>query len=322
MSVVASQVEKMNNKNGKEKYKLKFQSGTGILNGGHTQQAILNSQENEFIYKAIIKITVRVKDYSLERIAAIAAAQNSCTAVKEYTLAEKKGLFRQIKKYLDENKEKHIIWWEGRSVPNNYGMAPDDLIAMINVFNIDLYASRYNISSEIKSQPTNSSSSKSKVFKKWQDAPNTYTKLYPLINDMIDLSEHIKKTFADKTGISRLGVIQETKLSKQKKPLIFDGTICDYTIPLQFLYPLLSAFRANVFYDEANKKIGWYMNNITLFDNYKKPLCEKLVSFYKTSYSNNINRAGKDPNLFEALYNELKQQIKYDIPEVVYDYAE
>lgn len=317
ISVIASNVNKESTKNGKERFKLTFSSGTGILNGGHTQKAIIDSKGNPNISKAIIKIVVRVKNYSEERIAEIAAAQNSSTAVKEYSLAEKRGLFMPIKQHLDVNKEKHIIWYEGRSVPNNNGITPDDLIALINVFNIDLYNSRYNVSS--KSQPTGSASSKAKVFSKWENDTSTFVKLYPLINDIIELNEYIRINFADKTGISKLGVIQESK-NNAKKQLPFSGTICEYNIPLQFLYPIIASFRANVYYDATNKKIGWFHNNFELFAKYKKPLCEKIISFYKTSYSNNINRAGKDPNLFESLYNELNIHIATNVgPVKVYD---
>ena len=112
ISVVASKVNKLS----ENKYELTFNNGTGILNGGHTQQAILDSHDYPQISKAIIKITVREKQYSLARIAEIAAAQNSSTTVKEYSLAEKKGLFQPIKSELTTicpEKEKYIIWYEG-----------------------------------------------------------------------------------------------------------------------------------------------------------------------------------------------------------------
>ncbi|MCQ2583424.1 MAG: AIPR family protein [Treponema sp.] len=314
ISVIASNVKVYTSTN---KAELTFQSGTGILNGGHSQRAVLDSQSDPDISKAIIKIVVRKKNYSLERIADIAACQNSSTAVKEYSLAEKKGLFTVIKKSIDPNKEKHIYWWEGREVPNNKGMDPQDLIALINVFNIELYRSRYNTAG--KAQPTGSANGKSSVFHKWENNTGSFEKIYPLINDMIELSEYIKIHFADKTGISKLNVIQESK-NKRNIPLIFSGQIPAFELPSQFLYPIISAFRANVYYDEASKKIGWFNNNFSLFDDHKKNLCDKLISFYTQSYGNNINKAGKDPNLYEALYNELNYYITTSgTPEKIYD---
>lgn len=99
ISVIATKIDKKKVINNKEMYEFVFQSGTGILNGGHTQQAIIDSKDNPNISDAIVKVSVRVKNYTLSRIAEIAAAQNSSTAVKEYTLAEKKGLFIPIKKH-------------------------------------------------------------------------------------------------------------------------------------------------------------------------------------------------------------------------------
>lgn len=316
ISVVASRVEKLTEK----RYRLTFNSGTGILNGGHTQQAVLDSKEYSQIGRAIVKITVRAKAYELSRIAEIAAAQNSSTAVKEYSLAEKKGLFLPIKQALECNNEKHIIWYEGRQVPNDSGMKPDDLIALINVFNIDLYHSEYSLSS--KSQPTSSSNSKASVFKKWENDPDSYFKLYPLVNDMLMLGDYIRIQFYEGgTNMTSLKVIDDSK-NISKKPLVFTGEICKYNLPSQFFYPLISSFRANIYYDSENEYIGWYRNIFELFNVSKKSLCEKLRSFYKTSYSNNINKAGKDPNLYETLYVTLKSYIdtnsepdkKYPIP--------
>lgn len=314
ISVIASRVEKISEK----KYRLIFESGTGILNGGHTQQAILDSQIYPQISQAIIKITVRAKRYELSRIAEIAAAQNSSTSVKEYSLAEKKGLFIPIKSALDPNKEKHIIWYEGRSVPNNIGMKPDDLIALINVFNVDLYNSSYNNSN---SQPTASSSNKSRVFQKWEEESDSFKNLYPLINDILDLGEYVKANFHEDTNMTRLKVIYESENKNDiKKKLIFSGETSKYVLPSQFFYPLIASFRANIYYNKANNKIGWYNNNFDLFDKSKKNLCEKIRSFYTTSYSNNLNRASKDPNLYEALYITLLGYVdRNNEPEVKYD---
>lgn len=278
ISVVASEVKKIS----ENQYRLIFKSGTGILNGGHTQQAVLDSQQFAHISNAIIKITVRSKNYELSRIAEIAAAQNSSTAVKEYSLAEKKGLFIPIKACLDAHNEKHIIWFEGRDVPNELGMPSDALIALLNAFNIKLYHSWYNMSST--SQPTASSSSKGSVFKKWEDDPSTFSIIYPLVNDILELGDYIRRHFYEGgTNMTSLKVIEEFKSSKKKK-LIFSGEECKYELPSQFFYPLIAAFRVNVYYDDKSGKIGWFRNNQSLFDNSRKVLCEKLRSFYKTAY--------------------------------------
>ena len=159
ISVIASEVIQIAN----NEYEMRFEHGTGILNGGHTQQALLDAQKNFDVSKATVKMTVRQKDYSKRRIAEIAAAQNSCTAVKEYSLAEKRGLFQDLKAKMEPSIEGHIIWWEGKEVSANKGLEPVDLIAILNVFNIKLNSSKYSNST---SQPTQSATGKATVFKK------------------------------------------------------------------------------------------------------------------------------------------------------------
>ena len=113
-----------------------------------------------------------------------------------------------------------------------------------------------------------------------------------------------------------LGIIQEGKVKK----LTFSGSTPAYFLPKQFLIPLIAAFRANVFFDETKREIGWYNDNKRLFDSAKKSMCDKLKSFYKTSYSNNVTKAGRDPNLFEALYTELNSKINKSNVEKKYEF--
>ncbi len=312
ISVVAKDVRQIQN----FKFQITFPSGTGILNGGHTQKAILDSQNEPNISKAIIRVTVRVKDYDAQRIAQIASAQNSTTAVKEYSLAEKKGLFADLKLKMNDNYNKHIIWWEGKEVAANRGMEPVDLIALINLFNIELYSSSYFSS---VAQPTTSASSKSSVFKKWETEENipSYKKIYPLVNDILELYELIQLKFADGTGMAQLAIINESK--GKAKPLIFRTETPPYEIPKQMLLPLLAAYRANVYYDAMNHKIGWFEDNKKLFKTYNKELCMKMKTAFKVS-KNDPNRIGKDPIIWENLFTTLQSHIdikkvykKYDI---------
>ena len=301
ISIIASDVTVQRN----NKFSIKFEHGTGILNGGHTQRAILDSKNNANIAKAIIRLTVRVKNYTTKRIAEIAAAQNSCTAVKEYSLAEKKGLFAELKSKLNDDFEKHIVWYEGRTVAANKGLEPVDLIAIINVFNIKLYSSNYN---QVNSQPTSSASAKASVFKKWQgivvENPQNFNIIYPLTNDILTLYELIQSKFHISTGMTALQIIKNTPT----KDLIFKDEKPPYGIPKQMLFPLLAAYRANVYYDPANKKIGWYEDIEELFNKHNKELCTKLKTSFKAN-GNDVNKIGKDPTIWENLYRTLKDHI-------------
>ena len=312
ISVIASEVIQIAN----NEYEMRFEHGTGILNGGHTQQALLDAQKNFDVSKATVKMTVRQKDYSKRRIAEIAAAQNSCTAVKEYSLAEKRGLFQDLKAKMEPSIEGHIIWWEGKEVSANKGLEPVDLIAILNVFNIKLNSSKYSNST---SQPTQSATGKATVFKKWETETNvdSYKMIYPLVNDILKLYEYLQKHFADGTGMSALSIIKDTK--GKGKELIFSTDVCEYTIPKQMLFPLLAAYRSDVYYDENNNKIGWFEDPYILFEKYNKEMCAKLRTAFKSA-GNDVNRVGKDPTIWENLFLTMRSHIdetkvykKYDI---------
>ena len=299
ISVIASDVQLLSPK----KYKITFPSGTGILNGGHTQKAILDSQTESGISDAVVKVVVRVKDYDVSRIAQIASAQNSSTSVKEYSLAEKKGLFAVLKTKMDVNKEKHIIWWENKEVAAGKGMDPTDLLALLNIFNIKSNSSPY---SRVTTQPISSANSKTSVFKKWENDPSTFVCIYPLVNDILDLYEDMLMSFYDGTGMSRLNIISDTKGTA--KELIFGTKTPQYVIPKQMLFPLLAAFRSNVFYDAASNKIGWFEDNKILLKNYLKELCTKLITTYKANH-NEVNHLAKDPTIWENLFVTLQSHI-------------
>lgn len=306
ISVIASDVQQI--KEGV--FTLHFKSGTGILNGGHTQLAILNSQKDHGISKAIVRLIVREHDYEDSRIAEIAAAQNSTTSVKAISLAEKKGLFAALKKDLTEEHEKHIVWYEGRKVPNDQGLDANDLISMLNCFNVIRYSSAY---SSKDAQPTTSASSNKSVFRVWENDPTSFQLIYPLVDEIIDLDEYISFRFNNGTKMAMLDVIKKNTAGKIQT---FSGNKPEYVLPKQFKYPILAAYRANVFYDEKAKKIRWYEDPRQLFDESYKKLFQILKDQYRNYH--NINTVGKDKNLYQLLYTSVSDCIKKSKPTITY----
>lgn len=294
ISVIASSVVPT----GPKKYKLTFPSGTGILNGGHTQRAILDSQTDPDIHKAVVKISVREKNFSPARIAEMASAQNSSTAVKEYSLAEKKGYYAELKAKMDPNVEKHIRWYEGKTVAANLGIEPPDLIAILSIFDIINYQSPYN---SLNAQPNAAFSSKTKVFDKWVSNPTSLKTLYPLVNDILKLHEHIQMIFTKNTGLKRLGIVAEKK-NKRGDVLPFTGQIPEYIIPKAFLFAALSSFRADIYYNATDNKIGWIQDPIILCDNCYVDLFKRISNAYKVSYHNEVKKVGSDPMIWQLLY--------------------
>ncbi len=316
ISVIASDV-KVNKQD--KIVKLHFEPNTGIVNGGHTQLALLDAKDQRDISRAKVKLEVIKYTFTAQELAVIAASRNTASNVKPYSTAEKKGLFIKIKNEMLLPFEKHIIWYENREVPNDKGMPALDLIAYLNLFDVTTNQSDY--SPELSEQPNKSATSKSAVFKAWEIDPEKIRQTYPLINDILNLLEHIQTTFDKKIpkGFTTLGVMKNLK--DQNKMSLFTGKKISFDMPKQFLLPILASLRADVKYDEVNGKIGWYEKPEEVFDRCKASIVTDLLKTYKSTYHNELNRASKDSNLWRILYLNVERSIDkteewkmYDVP--------
>src|SRR3989344_8846131 len=126
--------------------------------------------------------------------------------------------------------------------------------------------------SDLSEQPNKSATSKSAVFNEWVENPDQIRQTYPLVNDILNLLEHIQTTFDKKIpkGFTTLAVMKNLK--EQDRKTLFTGRKISYDMPKQFLLPILASFRANIKYDEINGKIGWYEKPEDLFDK-----CKSLI---------------------------------------------
>jgi len=303
INVIASSVKINKSKNA---LRLTFPPGTGIVNGGHTQLALVNTMSQRDISDATIQVQVIEHGFTDEELATIAASRNLASNVKPYSTAEKKGYFKKIKDYMIPDFEKHIVWYENRDVPNGVGMNAVDLIARVNLFNCIRYQSDYK--KLITEQPNNSATSKSSVFKRWVDNQQEYEHVYPLVNDVINLEEHLIATFntVASRGFTTLKVVKN--VSSKNEKTIFTGKKIDWKIPHQFLLPLLGAFRADVFYHPTKNEIGWYEKPEDLFDKIGRRLLDETKKTFATHH-NEINRISKDSNLWRILYDTVDRNV-------------
>jgi hypothetical protein len=297
---------------------MNFPPGTGIVNGGHTQLALLDSKRKKDIIMAVVRLEVIEKEFTPEELAIIAASRNTASNVRPYSTAEKRGYFTKLKLCVFPKFEKHIIWWENRKVPNDKGLSAVDLIARLNLFNVEMYQSAWHSGTE---QPNKSATSKNSIFEYWLTHQQEFLHTYPLVNDIINLEEHILTTFhtVAPRGFTNLSVVKGYK-DEEKKTIFLDIPIL-WEMPKQFLLPLMSSFRAVIKYDKKNKQIGWYVQPEEVFDSRGYILLQELMRTYKTHH-NEINQMSKDSNLWRILFDTVGRYISrnntwyiYDIPE-------
>lgn len=286
---------------------LMISKGYGILNGGHTQQAILDTREEIDINEsAVVRVEVIKRRMNNNEIAELAAAKNSASNVKSSSIANKKGYFELLKKELKPVYETKIVWYENE-ITDGKPMEAKDLIAMINMFDIN----RFTNTNAATTQPIASANANGSVFTQWYNAnendDSKFSYLYPIVNDILDLYEYILSTFNSNIGkgfTQRNTIIKKVKKGSAASKTIFTGMPVEYTLPKQILMPILGSFRANLKMDADGPK--WVIPPRELFDSVKKGLIECIHEYLR---KNDINKLSKDQNIWFTLYNIVRLEV-------------
>jgi len=286
---------------------LSFERGWGIINGGHTQLAILNSKEEFAISsEAIVRLEViETSSMKLDVLVKIAEAKNSSASVLSSSIAHLQGHFKPIIKEMKPEYEGKIRWHEGREIDGR-SISATDLISMLNMFDVDTYNNDRH--------PIESSNTKTKVFNEWKksnDGPDPNSKLakiYHLTDDIIDLSEYIESTCTENLGkgFTSIKVMQDAKINGTKSTIV-NGYPLRYNVPRGFLLPMLAAFRANLQTDEDGK-LEWIENPKDVFDRVKKKLTDTLREYMKNH--DNLNKISKDSMPWRVMYDIVKEAVR------------
>lgn len=300
INVIASNVK--NNKDAK-RFELTFDHNYGVLNGGHTQQAIIDENDDYPVDEtAYVRIEVlEWKGKTNQELASLAAAKNLSTNVKMTSIANKKGYFDSLKKEMDQVYEKNIVWFENEETEGDE-FSSTDLIAILNLFDID----NYNMSNH----PLSSANSAGSVLKSWvkscDDGNPKLLKVFPLVNDILELYEHILSTFNKNIPKGFTTRKQVRNVQTKNKTTPFTKQPLDFILPKQVLMPVLAAFRADM--EEFNGQYRWIVEPKALFDNVKYDLFKIVGDFME---HNDINRLSKDPTIWSNLF--MRTRIYIDV---------
>ena len=285
--------------------KLSFLKDYGILNGGHTQKAILDTKEQEDIEPgAIVRVEVVKWKIDNEAIAELASAKNSASNVKAFSIANKKGLFNELKAQMSPVYEQRITWFENEPVEGK-PMSSLELITILNMFDISRY--------DKMDQPNASASAPASVFSSWMEANEgggkRLSNVYPLVNDILDLYEYIQATFNKDigNGLTKRDIIKRAKKGNKNSTTLFTNRPVDFVLPKQLLMPMLGSMRADlVSNDENDEVLEWKLPPKEVFDSVKKELTTFINNYLK---QNDINKLSKDPNAWSSLYNIVRLYI-------------
>ncbi|KRL85016.1 hypothetical protein FC50_GL001872 [Lacticaseibacillus pantheris DSM 15945 = JCM 12539 = NBRC 106106] len=285
----------------------------GILDGGHTYQAILTKRSkiaaDQIQYVHLEVIT------GIDEIDSLASARNTSVAVGDKAIAELADKFDFVKSAISE-----LPFAGDISYKENESEKPldaTDLIRLMYAFNISKYP-------EGKvAQPVPAYSGKAAVLKDYltsydesseHESSNPYYKLAQLLPGITKLYDLVEKDMANKyrdiTPNGKFGKIKGIELRKTTTK--YYGHNTEYTISQGLLLPIVGAFRALV--KDNGTRYDWTVDPDTVWNSIGAKLVNNTVEMSR-SLGNNPQAAGKNSNLwsqnFDAV-NTAQLQIQLD----------
>lgn len=274
----------------------------GNIDGGHTYKIVCENKNDGIEQYVQFEVMTGVEDI----IENLAEARNTSVQVDEKSMAElaqkfdpikealegmpffKRIAFKQNQTYVDEKTNRNIKMIDAR-----------EIVAIINMFNIDKYSET--------THPIQAYSSKAKMLEIYLDNYESYGKFVNVMPDIFDLYEAIEEEFAEvyndtggRYGRKKYSGYKEGQIVSKSK---FGLKDMSYKIPDGLMYPMISAFRSLIFYNDVTKKYEWQngINPIDVWNNCKKELVTKIMNF-ASSIGDNPTTVGKDSNIWDLAY--------------------
>ena len=281
----------------------------GNVDGGHTYKIIKSKQDQIDYGQQYCKIEVLtgIEDFFED----LASARNTSVQVKDQSIAELEGRFDLIKKSVATEPYARDINYKEFDV-NRIDIS--DILAILNLFNIDKFPVESSMS------PVNSYSAKKTCVDAYINASkdedkngsiNPYTKMAPLMVDIIKLFDTLEVNMADyyrgdSTCIKKYGSITGVvtlKSGNDEYLSKFYQNKMKYITPTGFLYPILGSFRALV--EEKDGMYQWKCNPFQIMTKIGPTLVEQTINMSR-QLGNNPNATGKSQNL----WNQLLMQVR------------
>lgn len=285
----------------------------GIVNGGHTFAAIREAIEtaDETELKALQSAFVRLhllQGVPHDMVPEIAEGLNRSKQVQDPSLENLRGHFDEIKKVMKGKAgSEAIAYHEGADGDVYIG----EILAFIEMFNLERYPK--------DEHPYGLYAHQSRAVREFAedfDAATSPVKLViERLPEILLLADRIREevpVVAKSKVDFEYGRMKPDKNKKARAklptplPLPFVGRSTSYRLPNGWLYPILSAFRANVVWDLKRNQFDWRVPNEEIL----KECMPDLVSVCVNEHRNNNQRpewVGKRDSAYRqcALHVEL-----------------
>lgn len=280
----------------------------GILNGGHTFAAIQDEVDNADddeklnLERAYVRLHI-LQNIDMEKVPEIAEGLNRSKQVDDPSLENLRGHFEKIKAILEGKQGSDQIAYH---MGDSGSVYITDVLVYLEMFNCERFDARkhpHYFFSRTKSAM--------QFFEGDIDKnPSPVDLILPRLSEILTLGDKIclkMPKAAKQIGFEfgRMGKGKNRAGSKTHKDtfLPFIGEKMSYRVPKGWLFPMLSAFRANVNWSLKDGKFDWYMPLDALLDKIIVDLAEVCVTEHR---DNNLkpDMVGKRESSYRQCYDK------------------
>lgn len=299
-----------NNESGEVSILFEDLSVHGDVDGGHTYEII--KENSKLLSKGEQFVKIEVLTGVEDMFEQLAAARNTSVQVTDQAIAELENRFDLIKDAFKNESFYNDISYKQNDVKR---IDVSDILAILNLFNIDKYPT-----DKLVPMPINSYSSKKSCIDAYisesknhenDQTKNPYYKMKKIMPQIMKLYDTLEINMpvyykGESPLVKKYGAISGVSMVKsglQKYKSKFYEREMDYSSPLGFIYPILGAFRALVierdgFYEFAYDPIK------TLNDLGQILVADTIQT--SRDLGNNPNATGKNNTLWQNLYMKVR----------------
>ncbi|EOW9442536.1 AIPR family protein [Vibrio cholerae] len=274
----------------------------GIVNGGHTFQAIRQVIENGN-YNGGANVRLHLyQNIDRELIVDLAEGLNKNLQVTDTSLQNLQNKFDSIKRAMQGKKGENEIAYSDGEIGSVDVL---EVIHLMSLLNLTQYPSS-------EKHPNDIFGSKQKVLKRYCEdlelKNSAFNILIPHVFEILKLSDEIKKECAKITSLYKIKNTDDKNRvgsKEHKRKAIFSDGEIGGLIPQGWLYPMMAAFRANISLSEWKKgNFQWLVEPSILLPQVINELTDKVTALHKDN-KNKPAEVGRKATAYELCYASI-----------------
>lgn len=272
----------------------------GVVNGGHTLEAIQRAVEENKDVKAYVKVHIQAEEEeNNEEVASIVQSLNTSTPVQAHTFYEYQNKYEDLKRALKaQDFDLSLIAFREGETGKEWEVR--EIIQRMSV-----YLKRWK-----SLQPASMYKSKGKALELFvsESSHHEFVELYDVLVDILTLPEYIQSQFS--TGkVLRGRKPGKLRCAKLVKQFVRPGTpyISEHQIDLAGTLPIAAAFRKLLSFNESTGRLEWKYSYKEVFEA-KAPELYDILSKHSAK-ARTSSQLGSDAEFWAACSDCIMGQL-------------